>query len=121
MLARSRTFPSIVFRPIAVLFKPNWVLITLTNTLFIAKKPSEKESATIIRVLARAIKVLARAIKETCKSIKDSATLIKMLARAIKPIARAIKETCKSIKPIAMPIKLIRMLRKTNTLTNNYN
>ena len=91
MLARPRTFLSIVFRPIAVLFKPNWVLITLTNTLFIAKKPSEKESATIIRVLARAIKVLARAIKvlaraikETCKSIKDSATLIKESAMLIK-------------------------------------
>ena len=100
MLARLRTFLSIVFRPIAVLFKPNWVLITLLNTLFIAKKRSEKESATLIKVLARAIKVLARAIKETCKSIKDSATLIKGLAK---------------------PIKLIRMLRKTNTLTNNYN
>ena len=70
MLARPRTFLSIVFRPIAVLF-------TLKNMLFIAKKPSEKESATIIRVLARAI-------KETWKSIKDSATLIKVLARPIK-------------------------------------
>ena len=100
MLARPRTFLSIVFRPIAGLFNPNWVLITLPNTLFIAKKPSEKESATLIKVLARAIKVLARAIKETCKSIKDSETLMKVLAR---------------------PIKLIRMLRKTNTLTNNYN
>ena len=40
-----RIFPSIVFRP-------NWVLITLPNTLFIAKNPSEKESATLIKVLA---------------------------------------------------------------------
>jgi len=54
VLARPRTFLSIVFRPIAGLFNPNWVLITLPNTLFTAKKPSEKESATLIKVLVRA-------------------------------------------------------------------